>query len=40
MCLIPQEGYREQQQALVHLCSDKGIQSIILPAQGKEEKDI
>lgn len=39
VCFIPQEGYREEQQALVHLCSDKGIPSVILPPAGKEEAD-
>ena len=32
VCFIPQSGYQAEQQALSHLCSDKGIQTILLSA--------
>lgn len=31
VCFIPQPGYHKEQQMLVHLCSDKGIQTTLLP---------
>lgn len=31
VCFIPQPGYHQEQQMLVHLCSDKGIQTTLLP---------
>ena len=31
VCFIPQSGYHQEQQMLVHLCSDKGIQTTLLP---------
>jgi len=32
VCFIPQSGYQAEQQVLSHLCSDKGIQTILLSA--------
>lgn len=31
LCLIPQEGYKADQQSLVHYFSDRGIRTVLLP---------
>ena len=40
LCLIPQEGYKADQQSLVHYFSDRGIRTVLLPAKEEPAEEV